>query len=98
MGAVRADLRHPNVAAVVDFALQVTTEGGQGGRPVSKLYRFARCAGAHIKQPDFFKMSGITDLLDYGLQGCVAGDVTLFSAVLNPATSATRRLCNRSRC
>ena len=47
----------------------MTTDSGQGGRPVAKLYKFAHCAGAHVKQADFFQMSGVTDLLDYGLQG-----------------------------
>ena len=44
-----------------------------------KLYKFANCLGAHVSQPDFFLTSGVTDLLDYGLQGCahvvVAGAV-----------------------
>jgi hypothetical protein len=49
---------------------QVTTEG-QGDRPVSKLYRFQGCAGAEVGQEEFFNRSGVMDMLDTVLEGCV---------------------------
>lgn len=38
---------------------------------MSKLYRFQGCAGAEVGQEEFFNRSGVMDMLDTVLEGCV---------------------------
>jgi hypothetical protein len=55
-----------------------------------KLYKFATCAGAHVTQTDFFSQSGVTDLLDYGLQGSVSFAVRFGGAPDAPSVLSLR--------
>jgi hypothetical protein len=53
-----------------DATLHVTSEG-QGGRVVTKSFVFPKCLRPTASQSDVFHSSGVKELLDSALDGCV---------------------------